>query len=198
MTNTPASFTYVRSLPRRNENSGNLPPITCATTASEAYLEGMKTLHKALVSLVPFWKSEAYLEGMKTHSFLFRLRMLLRVRSLPRRNENCTSSTNRIREPPLVRSLPRRNENYFFGTQQCTVICIVRSLPRRNENLSCTCHFPPVCTWSEAYLEGMKTSYCKYILRRKDRSEAYLEGMKTSQLLLTDFFRDSPKPTSKE
>jgi len=55
-----------------------------------------------------------------------------------------------------------------------------------------------VSFWSEAYLEGMKTSYCKYILRRQNRSEAYLEGMKTVLTFDSLQTRFGPKPTSKE
>jgi len=56
---------FVRSLPRRNENAFAVPSAEKYSSASEAYLEGMKTFYVPLdQNQHPL--SEAYLEGMKT------------------------------------------------------------------------------------------------------------------------------------
>ncbi len=106
----------------------------CRKKRSEAYLEGMKTKLGGLVFFFLMGKSEAYLEGMKTN-------ILTGMKSVPY----------------MVRSLPRRNEN-GFRIYVLSNFHHVRSLPRRNENESNISGYPSSFAWSEAYLEGMKTS----------------------------------------
>jgi len=126
--------TWVRSLPRRNENKiikfkalwsvrwRPKPTSKEWKRVSIAYLEGEEP------------RSEAYLEGMKTWG-------RGTVQSQSRRGPKPTS-----KEWKLSKSLL-----YILS------IISVRSLPRRNENRFRRLRLVRFLRWSEAYLEGMKT-----------------------------------------
>ncbi len=122
----------VRSLPRRNENLSINVKALDKLSLSEAYLEGMKTISS------PSWPygpsmSEAYLEGMKTSNSPPEVFGSVRVRSLPRRNENLSINVKALDKLSL-------SEAYLEGMKTI-------SSPS----------WPYGPSMSEAYLEGMKT-----------------------------------------